>query len=148
MWTPTETMITQALCLPTNPVDAFMLSCGNRWDISARGCLSKSQKLYCIYINLTFKLFYPPCSVCQWEQVSQAYWEKKPFKSFGTAGVSIKLVNSTTGPGEHLRNALWHTGNTRNQAWMSDLKLSLSLFILLVISQITQNVFLKQVILS
>lgn len=56
--------------------------------------------------------------------MSQAYWENKPSKAFGIAGVSLKVVDSATGPGEFLRNALWHTGNTRNQAGLGALVIS------------------------
>lgn len=120
MSTRTGMTTTQESCSLTSPVSASMLSCGNRLDIIMMMDIShlnpRNHNFLCILLcHMTH--VHPP--VLSLSQVSQAYWEKRPSKAWGTAGVSIKLVNSTTGPGEYLRNALWHTGNTRHQARIS-----------------------------
>ncbi|XP_014205264.1 cartilage oligomeric matrix protein [Copidosoma floridanum] len=50
-----------------------------------------------------------------WKKVLQTYWEPKPFRAVAETGIQLKLVDSKTGPGEIMRNSLWHTGNTREQ---------------------------------
>lgn len=50
-----------------------------------------------------------------WKKAAQKYWHETPFLASAEPGIQLKLVNSETGPGQTLRNALWHTGNTTSE---------------------------------
>ncbi|XP_037536395.1 thrombospondin-4a [Nematolebias whitei] len=53
--------------------------------------------------------------VVMWKQTEQTYWQAAPFRAVAEPGIQLKVVKSKTGPGEYMRNSLWHTGNTTNQ---------------------------------
>ncbi|XP_064187555.1 cartilage oligomeric matrix protein [Anguilla rostrata] len=53
--------------------------------------------------------------VVMWKQVEQIYWQANPFRAVAEPGIQLKAVKSNTGPGENLRNSLWHTGDTTDQ---------------------------------
>ena len=50
-----------------------------------------------------------------WKKGEQTYWQEDPFRVVAEPGIQLKAVRSRTGPGERLRNALWHTGDSSNE---------------------------------
>lgn len=53
--------------------------------------------------------------IVAWKREYQVYWLGTPFRAVADAGITLRLVNSETGPGEVLRNSLWHNEDTPNQ---------------------------------
>ncbi|XP_020300178.1 cartilage oligomeric matrix protein-like [Pseudomyrmex gracilis] len=64
-----------------------------------------------------------------WKKGHQMYWGAQTsfrYKPEADPGIYLKLVESTTGPGEYLRDALWHKESVENQTkvlWKDPLQL-------------------------
>ena len=54
-----------------------------------------------------------------WKKNTQTYWQATPFRAVAEPGIQLKLVQSNTGPGQMMRNSLWHTGDTEDQVFFS-----------------------------
>lgn len=50
-----------------------------------------------------------------WSMGEGAYESASPFVSTRRKGILVKVVNSSSGPGPKLRNALWHSGNVTDE---------------------------------
>ncbi|XP_066951046.1 cartilage oligomeric matrix protein isoform X2 [Macrobrachium rosenbergii] len=50
-----------------------------------------------------------------WKKNTQTYWQATPFRAVAEPGIQLKRVSSDTGPGQMMRNSLWHTGDTEDQ---------------------------------
>lgn len=53
--------------------------------------------------------------VVSWKKTNETYSARTPFVSRAMSGIQIKVVDSQSGPGATLRNALWRTGDTGNE---------------------------------
>ena len=50
-----------------------------------------------------------------WSKGEGEYTSSTPFVSMRRKGILVKVINSSSGPGPIMRNALWHSGNVTNE---------------------------------
>lgn len=48
-----------------------------------------------------------------WKKNEQRYWLSNPFRAMAKPGLQIKMIRSSEGPGNKLRNAIWHSNSVR-----------------------------------
>ncbi|XP_027036695.1 cartilage oligomeric matrix protein-like isoform X2 [Pocillopora damicornis] len=85
--------------------------------VDFNGTLRVSTKHDDDFVGLVFsyqnnRQFY----VISWKQEDQVYWDVQPFRAKAVKGIQIKLIDSKTGPGFALRNALWHSGDVDGES--------------------------------
>ena len=53
--------------------------------------------------------------VCLWKREIEGFFTRSSPRPYGLQGIHLKVVDSSTGPGYQLRDALWHVGTIRGQ---------------------------------
>ena len=62
-------------------------------------------------ILFSYRKFY----VCLWKREIEGFFTRSSPRPYGLRGIHLKVVDSSTGPGYQLRDALWHTGSIKGQ---------------------------------
>lgn len=78
-----------------------------------------------------------------WKKATQTYWEATPFRAVAEPGIQLKVVDSSTGPGQMMRNSLWHTGDTPDQVSYNIIKVYYEFFsdeVIIIISYTGQTI--------
>lgn len=96
---------------------------GDRWRLRRFHFCVRSLIFWALPLIRCWRNRFVPCSyqdnahfyTVMWKKNTQTYWQATPFRAVAEPGIQLKLVKSNTGPGQMMRNSLWHTGDTENQ---------------------------------